>query len=59
MSAPAEPGPGRTGGWRLADRSSSYLRSAAGQPIEWYPWGPEPFELARRTGRPILLDIGA
>jgi len=59
MSPPAETGSGRTGGWRLADRSSSYLRSAAEQPIEWFPWGPEPFELARRTGRPILLDIGA
>jgi uncharacterized protein len=59
VSDPAAPEPARTGGWRLADRSSSYLRSAAEQPIEWYPWGPEPFELARRTGRPILLDIGA
>ena len=59
MSPPAESGTDRSGGWRLADRSSSYLRSAAEQPIEWYPWGPEPFELARRTGRPLLLDIGA
>jgi hypothetical protein len=49
----------RTGGWRLADQPSAYLRSAAGQPIDWYPWGSEPFELARRTNRPILLDIGA
>jgi len=49
----------RTGGWRLAGQPSAYLRSAAEQPIEWYPWGPEPFELARRTNRPILLDIGA
>jgi uncharacterized protein len=49
----------RTGGWRLAAATSTYLRSAAEQPIEWHPWGPEPFELARRTGRPILLDIGA
>ncbi|HYA71455.1 MAG TPA: thioredoxin domain-containing protein [Thermoplasmata archaeon] len=57
---PAEPPSSRrAGAWRLADRTSSYLRSAAEQPIEWYPWGPEPFELARRTGRPILLDIGA
>jgi len=44
---------------RLNGRSSSYLRSAAEQPIDWHPWGPEPFELAQRTGRPILLDIGA
>ncbi|HTT45884.1 MAG TPA: thioredoxin domain-containing protein [Thermoplasmata archaeon] len=49
----------RSGGWRLAVRPSAYLRSAAEQPIEWYPWGPEPFEVARRTGRPILLDLGA
>jgi uncharacterized protein len=48
-----------SGGWRLASSASTYLRSAAEQPIEWHPWGPEPFELARRTGRPILLDIGA
>ncbi len=48
-----------SGGWRLADSTSAYLRSAAEQPIEWHPWGPEPFELAKRTGRPILLDIGA
>ncbi|HYA54876.1 MAG TPA: thioredoxin domain-containing protein [Thermoplasmata archaeon] len=59
MTAPEESSSPRTGGWRLADRSSSYLRAAAEQPIEWYPWGPEPFELARRTRRPILLDVGA
>ncbi|HUJ77871.1 MAG TPA: thioredoxin domain-containing protein, partial [Thermoplasmata archaeon] len=44
---------------RLAGARSAYLREAAGQPIDWHPWGEEPFELARRTGRPILLDIGA
>ena len=49
----------RRGAWRLADSSSAYLRGAAEQPIDWHPWGPEPFELAARTGRPILLDIGA
>jgi len=59
MTAAENPSSEKTGGWRLADRSSSYLRSAAEQSIEWYPWGPEPFELARRKGLPILLDIGA
>ena len=58
MVAPSEAA-GRTGGWRLSSSTSTYLRSAAEQPIEWHPWGPEPFELAQRTGRPILLDIGA
>lgn len=44
---------------RLSSSSSAYLRSAAEQAIEWYPWGDEAFKLARETGRPILLDIGA
>ncbi|MHB8352727.1 MAG: DUF255 domain-containing protein, partial [Thermoplasmata archaeon] len=44
---------------RLRDSASAYLRSAAEQPIDWHPWGPEPFREAVRRGRPILLDIGA
>ena len=51
--------PARHGGWRLADAPSAYLRSASEQPIEWHPWGEEAFALAKRTSRPILLDIGA
>ncbi len=46
-------------GSRLAGAASAYLRAAAEQPIDWYPWGPEPFERAREADRPILLDIGA
>jgi uncharacterized protein YyaL (SSP411 family) len=49
----------RPGGWRLATSRSLYLRGAKEQSIEWYPWGPEPFEIARRTHRPVLLDVGA
>ncbi len=44
---------------RLADHPSAYLRSAAHQPVDWYPWGPEAFERARRENKPILLDVGA
>src|SRR6201981_1148471 len=43
----------------LALASSSYLRSAMHQPIRWYEWGEEAFELAKRENKPILLDIGA
>jgi uncharacterized protein YyaL (SSP411 family) len=25
--------------------------------VEWYDWGPQPFEVAERTGRPILLAL--
>ena len=44
---------------RLAEARSTYLRAASEQAIDWYPWGLDPFEVARRTGRPVLLDIGA
>ncbi|HTT15947.1 MAG TPA: thioredoxin domain-containing protein [Thermoplasmata archaeon] len=44
---------------RLAGTSSAYLRSAADQPIDWYPWGVEAFEVARSSGRPLLVDVGA
>src|SRR5947199_2573179 len=43
----------------LAAASSSYLRSAAHQPVQWRPWGDAAFEAARREDKPILLDIGA
>src|SRR3990170_3874114 len=44
---------------RLASAQSASLRSAAHQPVRWYPWGPEAFERARTERKPILLDIGA
>jgi len=43
----------------LGQASSSYLRSAAHQPVQWRPWGDAAFEAARREDKPILLDIGA
>jgi len=43
----------------LAKASSSYLRSAMHQPIQWREWGEEAFATARRENKPILLDIGA
>lgn len=44
---------------RLADATSAYLKSAAHQPIAWYPWGEAAFGAAQAEDRPILLDIGA
>jgi uncharacterized protein len=43
----------------LAKASSSYLRSAMHQPIQWHEWGEEAFATARCENKPILLDIGA
>jgi len=44
---------------RLSEERSTYLRSAAEQPVDWHPWGDEAFAKARAEDRPILLDIGA
>jgi uncharacterized protein YyaL (SSP411 family) len=46
-------------GNRLAEATSAYLKSAAHQPVEWYPWGEEAFARAKAEDKPILLDIGA
>lgn len=43
----------------LENSSSSYLRSARHQPVEWYPWGEAAFARAQTENKPILLDIGA
>ncbi len=42
----------------LASETSPYLLQHAGNPVQWYPWGAEALELARSTGKPILLSIG-
>jgi uncharacterized protein YyaL (SSP411 family) len=43
----------------LARASSSYLRSAMHQPIQWHEWGDDAFVAAKRDNKPMLLDIGA
>ncbi len=43
----------------MSKASSSYLRTAAHQPIQWHEWGEEAFARAEREDKPVLLDIGA
>jgi uncharacterized protein YyaL (SSP411 family) len=43
---------------RLALQKSPYLQQHAGNPVDWYPWGDEAFEAARREDKPIFLSIG-
>ena len=43
---------------RLASSSSPYLRQHAGNPIDWWAWGPEPFAEARRRDVPVFVSIG-
>ncbi len=43
---------------RLISEKSPYLLQHAYNPVDWYPWGEEAFERARREDRPIFLSIG-
>ena len=43
---------------RLANETSPYLAQHAENPVDWYPWGTEALERARREDKPILLSIG-
>ena len=43
---------------RLAAETSPYLRQHADNPVDWFPWGPEAFELARERDCPVLLSVG-
>jgi uncharacterized protein YyaL (SSP411 family) len=43
---------------RLASEQSPYLLQHAHNPVDWFPWGPEAFEKARREDKLIFLSIG-
>jgi uncharacterized protein YyaL (SSP411 family) len=43
---------------RLANETSPYLLQHKDNPVDWYPWGPEALERAKREDKPILLSVG-
>src|SRR5438874_10548351 len=43
---------------RLAHEASPYLQQHAHNPVDWYPWGPEAFEKAKKEGKYVFLSIG-
>ena len=43
---------------RLINEESPYLIQHAYNPINWYPWGEEAFEDAKKEDKPIFLSIG-
>ncbi len=43
---------------RLAIETSPYLLQHAENPVDWYPWGDEAFEIAKQTDRPVFLSVG-
>jgi len=42
----------------LAHEKSPYLLQHAENPVDWYPWGEEAFEKARKENKPVFLSIG-
>ncbi|MGW9402549.1 thioredoxin domain-containing protein [Arthrobacter sp. NPDC055585] len=43
---------------RLKNQASAYLRQHAGNPVDWWPFGDEAFDEARRRDVPVFISIG-
>ena len=43
---------------RLTRETSPYLLQHEHNPVDWFPWGAEAFEKARREDKPVFLSIG-
>jgi len=43
---------------RLAKESSPYLLQHANNPVDWYPWGQEAFDRAKKEKKLVFLSIG-
>jgi len=42
----------------LAGQTSPYLLQHARNPVDWFPWGDEPFEKAQQENKLVLISIG-
>ena len=43
---------------RLSKSQSPYLLQHASNPVDWYPWSEEAFNIAKKENKPIFLSIG-
>jgi len=43
---------------RLQHETSPYLLQHADNPVDWYPWGEEAFQVARMEDKPLLVSVG-
>ena len=43
---------------RLINEKSPYLLQHAYNPVDWYPWGDEAFEVAQQDNKAVFLSIG-
>jgi len=42
----------------LIKEKSPYLLQHAHNPVNWYPWGDKPFQIAKEKNIPVLISIG-
>jgi uncharacterized protein YyaL (SSP411 family) len=42
----------------LIKEKSPYLLQHAHNPVNWYPWGDKPFQIAKERNIPVLISIG-
>lgn len=42
----------------LSEETSPYLLQHQNNPVHWYGWSEEPFKIAKKEDKPILLSIG-
>ncbi|MCL6443884.1 MAG: thioredoxin domain-containing protein [Alicyclobacillus sp.] len=43
---------------RLINEKSPYLLQHAYNPVDWFPWGAEAFQKAKRENKPVYVSIG-
>jgi uncharacterized protein len=43
---------------RLIHEKSPYLLQHAHNPVDWFPWGKEAFDKAKKENKPIFLSVG-
>ncbi|TNE32775.1 thioredoxin domain-containing protein, partial [bacterium] len=43
---------------KLINESSPYLLEHAHNPVNWYPWGKEALDKAKKENKPIIISIG-
>lgn len=56
LASPAQSKPAHVN--RLIHENSPYLLQHAHNPVDWWAWGDEAFQVARQQDKPIFLSIG-
>ena len=42
---------------KLENEKSLFLQQHADNPVKWYPWAQEAFDIAKKNDKPVILSI--